>query len=222
MDHSFAVENHTAERYLLDELDETERDAYEEHFFSCPACADEIKSASDFIETARQVVQSELKAEIYSHVARRSIWGSWLNWRSMLQPFPAAACLLLVTVAGIAGYQNSVTIPRLGHIQLTAASILRDSRAEVMVMGVRKGESFPLIFQISPSEYASYEISVRNPAGSRIPLKRVTAQEAKSPLAIVVPPGALKPGRYDVVAEGVNGNDKTEVNRFPFELKFQD
>ena len=78
------------------ELTEPDREAYEEHFFSCTACAEEIKSASEFMESARRVIQDEMKSEVYSHAARHSIWGSWLNWRSLLQPFPAMACLLLL------------------------------------------------------------------------------------------------------------------------------
>jgi hypothetical protein len=228
MDHSFAIENHTAERYLLNELDEVERDAYEEHFFCCPECADEIKSASDFIEAARHAVQNELKAEIYSHAARRSIWGSWLNgWRSMLQPFPAAACALLVAVAGLAGYQNSVTIPRLSQAAsaqlITVAPILRDSRAEIKVITIPKGGSFALPFEIPPANYRSYEASVVTASGvKKLSLSNISAVEAKNPLTIFVPVGALEPGRYAVLVEGVNEKTREEVNRFPFELKFQD
>src|SRR5215467_11907716 len=112
MDHEYAIENHTAERYLLEELPEDEREAYEEHFFSCTACAEEVKSASEFIESARQVVQDELKAEIYGKAVHHTgIWGSWLNWRSIMHPLPAMACTLLVFVSGFSAYQNGVTIP---------------------------------------------------------------------------------------------------------------
>src|SRR5215469_13152142 len=99
MDHKYAIENHAAERYLLHELDDEQRDAYEEHFFSCSACAEEVKTASEFLESARHVVQDEVKAQLYGHAARRSIWGSWLNFRSMLHPMPAMACALLVVIS---------------------------------------------------------------------------------------------------------------------------
>src|SRR5215470_240635 len=134
MEHNEAIENHTAERYLLHELTEQERDAYEAHFFSCSACAEEIKAASEFMENARKVVQDELKAHIYSHVARRSIWGSWLNFRSMLHPIPAAACVLLVAVSAFGIYQNQVIIPHLKEqtsAQLvTPQPIMRHSKGE--------------------------------------------------------------------------------------------
>src|SRR5215467_6189789 len=100
MDHNYVIENHTAERYLLHELPEDVRDAYEDHFFNCFVCAEEIKSASDFMETARHVVQAQLVGQSYELPAHHSwVWGSWLNWRSMLQPIPAMACILFVAVS---------------------------------------------------------------------------------------------------------------------------
>jgi hypothetical protein len=38
IDHQDAVKSLMAERYLLGELNAGEREAYEEHFFSCDAC----------------------------------------------------------------------------------------------------------------------------------------------------------------------------------------
>ena len=43
----------TAERYLLGDLGEEERAAYEAHFFSCPECAEEVVEASAFLEMTR-------------------------------------------------------------------------------------------------------------------------------------------------------------------------
>ena len=42
MDHDLAIKNNAAERYLLGELTEVEIEEYEEHFFSCAACAHEV------------------------------------------------------------------------------------------------------------------------------------------------------------------------------------
>jgi hypothetical protein len=64
MDHKYAMENHVAEGYLLDDLDERERDAYEDHFFGCSTCADEVETVSIFIDTARQVIREETQAEL--------------------------------------------------------------------------------------------------------------------------------------------------------------
>src|SRR5690349_7392663 len=43
MTHEQAVEKHAAERYLLEDMPELERFAFEEHLFACPICADDVR-----------------------------------------------------------------------------------------------------------------------------------------------------------------------------------
>ena len=43
MDHLQAVNTLAAERYLLDEMTDAERDEFEGHFFSCRDCADDLR-----------------------------------------------------------------------------------------------------------------------------------------------------------------------------------
>ena len=226
MEHNEAIENHTAERYLLHELTEQERDAYEAHFFSCSACAEEIKAASEFMENARKVVQDELKAHIYSHVARRSIFGSWLNFRMMLHPIPAAACALLVMVSAFGIYQNQVTIPHLREMasaQLVTPQrvVLRGSRDSVPSLTVRRSRGFQMYFDIPQSNFNSYDVSVLTSSNVKKPLlKNVSAEDTKETLAMFVPAGTLDAGRNFLLIEG--GNSKGEVTRIPFDIKFQD
>src|SRR5579864_4978631 len=137
MEHNYAIENHAAERYLLHELNEEERDAYEEHFFNCSACAEEVKTAAEFLESAKQVVQEELRTHIYGHVPRPSIWGSWLNWRSMLHPMPAMACMLLVLASGVSVFQSRVTIPELR--QMASAQLITSDQVEVTLTQAHAG-----------------------------------------------------------------------------------
>jgi|GEM_PF-4118484 hypothetical protein len=56
MDHNLTIKNHLAERYLLGELTECEQEAYEEHFFECAACAEEVRLGSEFLQHARDVL----------------------------------------------------------------------------------------------------------------------------------------------------------------------
>lgn len=233
MDHNFALENHTAERYLMGELTEPERDAYEEHFFCCTACAEEIKSASAFMETARQVIQDDLKNEVYGHAARHSIWGSWLNWRSMLQPFPAMVCLLLIAVAGFAGYQNFVTIPSLATGAAafvippdTATLALTQSRGEPAKGPA--GKPLHLRFAIPKPDdpavtFSSYQADIVTDSNTRKYSFHISQQEAGNPVDVALAAAAWAPGKYFVVVRGVSSsgtesNVEGELVRFPFEL----
>lgn len=242
MDHNFAVANHTAERYLMRELNETDREAYEEHFFSCTACAEEIKSASEFMESARRVIQDELKSdelksEVYSHAARHSIWGSWLNWRSLLQPFPAMACLLLVAVGGFAGYQNFVTIPSLATG--AAAFVIPPDTATLALTQARgepakgpAGKPLHLRFAIPKPDdpavtFSSYQADIVTDSNTMKYSFHISQQEAANPIDVALATGAWQPGKYFVVVRGVRSsgpgsNVEGELTRFPFELTFGD
>lgn len=46
MTHQQAVDKQSAERYLLDEMPEIERFAFEEHLFDCDVCADEVRTGA--------------------------------------------------------------------------------------------------------------------------------------------------------------------------------
>src|ERR1700730_4400894 len=44
MDHETAIRVQAAERYLLDEFSPEERTEFEDHFFGCSECADEVRA----------------------------------------------------------------------------------------------------------------------------------------------------------------------------------
>src|SRR5271155_2887203 len=59
MDHQTAVEQKAAERYFLDELTGEDREAFEEHFFTCPECAGDVETLTAFAANARAVFREE-------------------------------------------------------------------------------------------------------------------------------------------------------------------
>ena len=59
MDHEEAVRLQAAEKYLLGQLPKEQHAAYEEHYFDCSVCAEEIKATAAFIESARQVAHEQ-------------------------------------------------------------------------------------------------------------------------------------------------------------------
>lgn len=239
MDHSYAIENHTAERYLLQELNEEERDAYEEHFFSCSTCAEEVKIATEFMENARQLVQDEIKAQLYGQSDHRSIWGSWLNWRSMLHPMPAMACLLLVFASGFGVYQNRVTIPDLKHT--ASAQLITSDQPHITLNQAHGGpdgivtlsQGQPLIVRFAiPSEVfsawnlSSYQADVENEAGITEFSFVLSGKQTEDTIVIRFAPGALAPGKYSMVIREVNSTRtesgvKGELERLPFEIVLQ-
>src|SRR5216683_3854089 len=105
MDHTEAVQQQAAIRYVLGELPRAQRDAYEEHYFDCAECAIDIKALATFADTARETMLLEgRKFVVTDPVPARARWFAWLK---PIVAVPAFAALLLII-----GYQNTITIPQ--------------------------------------------------------------------------------------------------------------
>jgi hypothetical protein len=60
MDHSHAEEHDLAESYLAGRLSESERDAFEAHYFDCETCMERLETAEGFREGMLQVAAEDL------------------------------------------------------------------------------------------------------------------------------------------------------------------
>src|SRR5262252_6875711 len=63
MDHDTAIRMQAAERYVLKEFAPEQQAEFEEHFFGCPECAQEVRSAAIFVANAAQVLREERASE---------------------------------------------------------------------------------------------------------------------------------------------------------------
>ena len=63
MDHAYAEEHGLVDAYLKERLSESERDAFEAHFFNCEACLAQLEMASDFREGMRDIAAEEMAEE---------------------------------------------------------------------------------------------------------------------------------------------------------------
>src|SRR5579863_6936438 len=95
MDHETAIKMQAAERYILDEFSPEERTRFEEHFFDCPECADDVRAASILAANTKAVIEEdEARAAEGLRSPRRPGW-RW-SWELV-----ASAALNVVLVAGI-------------------------------------------------------------------------------------------------------------------------
>jgi anti-sigma factor RsiW len=70
MDHLDAVRLRAAERYVLKQLTAMEAEAFEEHFFSCPECAEEVRWIAMFEDNARKAVKAREMAAEFAMLVR--------------------------------------------------------------------------------------------------------------------------------------------------------
>jgi len=137
MSHDQAVATMATERYLLDELTEVERDAFEEHYFSCPECAEDVRAG----EAMRREMQDAFRVTRertplpFRPPARRSFKVTGVL------PWAVAAMLVLAV-----GYQSVVVIPSLrglSEAQVLSPVVLRPaSRGGVPVVTLGSNPRF--------------------------------------------------------------------------------
>ncbi len=83
MEHDEAMRLHAAERYVARELSPEDKDAFEEHFFDCPKCAEEVRLEMTFA--------ANLRAALSEPAPAPSLPSLWRKWREWFQTHPALA-----------------------------------------------------------------------------------------------------------------------------------
>jgi hypothetical protein len=216
MDHNLAHETYAAERYLLGEMSFEERDEFEEHFFGCRMCGENVEASTVFVENAKALFRDE---SLKTSPAAKPAWLKWPAWRSLRLPVmvPSLAALAL---AAVVTYQNSVVIPQLLTPQSMAAPLILD--------GETRASSLPQITQGAPLRFET--VLVRGAASDHVLVNLVdTAGETVRSGSVETPigdhpldvyfPGQLKPGRYSLVARSEFGGDAgQELARNQFEV----
>jgi hypothetical protein len=239
MEHLQAIQLKAAERYVLGELPSDLREQYEEHFFSCVACAEELSLAAAFVENSRAAMGAEPvmpPVRLPVREAQRPAARGWLA--AFLRPsfaVPVFAALLLLVA-----YQTFLVIPRLkgaatrsvGALATVAPQALAsfslitaDSRGgEPLTVTVAQGQPFGLYFDIPPDEhYSSYICEIVNSAGVPEFSLNIAAEQAKNAVQLLIHSSSLGPGKHVVVVRGLGtqgsaASSATEVARYPFTL----
>lgn len=206
MDHEVAASTHAIERYLLGEMPATERDAFEEHYFSCAECATEIRSASELMR--------EMKAALAEHESRPKVSPpSRISWFRIPVLVPTFAA---VTLAVVVGYQNLAVLPDLeAPRSMSSAALILDGRTRSDVPAIQAGDPLRFLTAVDGAASGRLFVEVLNSAGSPVRGGDVAAPPAGRPLDVLFP-GSLRAGRYDLVVR--DGKGGREVTRSTFEI----
>ena len=223
MDHSEAIREILAEKYLLDELSPEARETFEEHFFGCMECAQDVRSGATLIGGMKDVLAEEparAGAVVRQPESTRSGWLGWLR--------PALALPVLIVLIGIVAYQNLVSYPKLKMAANTPqvlpwASVNVSSRgANAPTITVHHGEGFLLFVNIPPdSRYSSYIAELHDPSG-KMEWSLTIPATIEDGYPVHVPAANRAGGSYTVVVQGVSAvGEKSEIGRTQFELRVQ-
>jgi hypothetical protein len=217
MDHSEAARIAAVDKYLLGELPDSQREAFEEHFFSCPECSGRVRLGAVFHANARAVLK-ETGSLASIAPERRRPWSGW-SFR------PAFAMAGGLALALIVGYQNLVLIPRLRNQAAGGAEMTMVDGAQVSGVRAAADQSFSRrdaqFTLFVPHEweefYSSYTCELERRPGSKVVL---TARRAASAdFGVLVQTAPLEPGKYVMNVYGLRADgQKTAVARFPLTL----
>jgi len=204
MDHEFVVRTLAVERYFLNEMTIQQREEFEEHFFSCAKCANEVRFTGRFVSDVRLALAQ----------ARPSPSSGWLSSLGPRIAIHSIAAALMVLVA----YQNAVTIPALKTPQSMASVVILDGPARASLPRLRAGEPLRLQAALSAAGGDRLTIELTDASGKVVRRGSVESPEPNQPLDVYFP-GRLNPGRYTfVVRAGHRGRSGQELVRDRFEI----
>ena len=200
MEHSEATDTMASARYLLGELTEEERNAFEEHYFGCSECAADVRSGSSMIDAIRAN-----RAAVVAP-ARKLTYAPWLV---------AAAASIAAAFFGIQS---------MGPRQADDAQVVRSY--SLLTAGTRSANEtvvedaskpFILFVDIPPEPaHTQYRVDIVDASGRAVIGVPVSAQEARDTVTVYVPPRLLQSGKYTVVTTG--GSSST-LSRAPLTVR---
>ena len=227
MNHTEAVEQMAAERYLLDELKPDAREAFEEHFFDCPECAVDLRAGTVFV--AETKVQLPKLVAASSAVRPRTVISKekpsfWISlWRPAFAA-PAFAALLLVLF-----YQNAVTFPALRDAAnrprivpvAPLSGAMRGGQHTTVTVDRAHGLAVPVDLFAEPGmpAAASYSFDLRDARGKEAWSASVAATATDQSVSVVIPGAPLRDGSYTLSVTGVSAQGtRTPLEQYVFDI----
>jgi hypothetical protein len=216
MEHDEAIRSHAAERYVARELSPAEQDAFEEHFFDCQECAEDVRFELTFTATVRAVSREQQAERQPATAPPKAV--PWEKWRGWLRLRPALAFSFAANFVLAAGF---------GYVLLTG---IRDSAGPRFtqpyfapgptkgagdVHAIPPGEAVYAVRFPAPAASHSYSCEILDAAGKREssgPLKAPASEDGS--LYLQVPLGSLPAGVHTLVVRGGPDGEIVSWSRF--------
>jgi hypothetical protein len=220
MDHNEAAQQMITEKYLLNELSPEQRDQFEEHFFECSDCANDVRAGSLLLEKTKLVLGERpalVQAKSPTAKAEKKGWLSWLQ--------PAFSLPVIIVLLGIIGYQNLgyQNLGQRGGPRVLASAVINVGSRGEKIVSIREGEPFVLVVNFPPqAEYSSYSAALQDRSGKALWSVPITPEAGRTSYPIQAFPSHLAQGNYTLVLNGLMTNGAvSKVGQSTFELQIQ-
>lgn len=223
MNHEEALRVSAVERYVLDEMDRREREAFEEHYFTCPECAEALTDSVTLADNAREVFKNR---RLFKIRTSPEPW-AWLNrW---LMPPALAPTLVASALLVVVGYLALVALPRMNDRLKRATApqpilgfaLHAASRGVGQVIEIPRDATYYTIYMDLPASSAAvYFCEIRDAAGTLRDALTVPQSETTDTLNLLLNTARIPPGDYTLIVHASPGSP-SELGRYRFTVKFK-
>ena len=202
MTHEEAGQTLAAERYLLDEMSRDQRESFEEHFFTCDECAEDLRTAAAMLQGAKEGVAARtgsgnvLTMPLERPAKRRFGWH-----RSPALPWAAAAAL-----ACVVAYQSAWVVPSLRQDAsprvLVPVTLRPESRgAEAVVSRRSPADPISLAVEINePPQAGEITYELKTSEGRPVVSGRAATPPPGTPLLLLMPSWTLSGSMHYILS----------------------
>jgi hypothetical protein len=199
MTHAEAVRSSATERYLLEEMSEIERHAFEDHYFDCTECAEDVRAGALMREGVRAGLLERSNVRSIGDAAPRST-PARRGWPPpTFLPWAAAAALALVV-----GYQSLPQPPgasrELTTQALTPVTLRPASRAAepVLLLSV-DSSAITLAVELGAPVDSDVSYDLRTTGGHSVASGHTAPPPAGAPLLLLLPAWTLSPDEHYIL-----------------------
>lgn len=208
MNHEEAIESLAAERYILDDLDPVERDAFEEHFFDCTQCTADVRDTAKVADGVRMGI-GVVPVRHYT------------RWAAAAAGAAVAIGLAYQYVPQVAGLRHPSSNPpsqvarAIPHEKVIELDMTRAAKTPSVIVGT---QSVSIDFAIQSADpRPPYVCELSDSAGHVVASKTVTTrEEASNPVTLVIPAGKIHSGNYTL---GIRGDREIPPYHFAVEVQ---
>ena len=193
MTHQDAVGTLATERYLLEEMSELERHSFEEHFFACADCAEDLR-IGELMRVGSRELREKQPIPFQPRRAQR--------WVVTAMPWAMAASLALVV-----GYQATRPSDFNRPYALEPVTLRPASRGGDAVITLAAGDRVAALAveADAPAGAPHWLYQLRSSDGKQVASGQAPIPTPGTPLMLVVPASVLTPPELRPVARGQRG-----------------
>ena len=214
MTHQQALDGLASERYLLDEMTEVERFEFEEHYFDCAECAEDVRLGDMIRQEARRdgaAMATDTQVGRPAVVLTSAKW-----WR---RPMVAAPWAVAATLAMVVGYQS---LRDAGGPQSIEPVMLRGAtRGADTLVAIAPGQRFVALSAdlLTPPQSSSLTYEILDANRSAVASGTSSVPRSGAPLMLLVPVAELqRAGHYTLLVR--DGDQKSVLGEYPFDVSY--